>query len=497
MHPDRPQPGHGRSDGPLGDRRRPPAQRHEVAVRAGQGSRAAPRLHPLPASRQAQGRPYRGRPRSCSTPPISPDPDLNVVTEQALTVMASLVCHDRRPDRQARPCLFGDAELTVLLYEFRSTWRSTCAACITPSMRTLADLIAFNSQHCTDEMRYFGQELFELAEATTGLSDPIYRDARKLCIDPTRRHGIDQVMREQDLDAIVAPTYSYGSSAPAVAGYPQHLGADRGHADGRPGGIWMYGRPPCRSPSCWPTPTTRAGDRRPTIAAVPEQGPGAAAGCRPVPGAAGGPGGPQGRRRDASPARRAGGCRASLIRPPAFERIQCAPRIRLALLPVDPAIAVPPAVLRSGRPGRGRRRRGDRGPTTMPCSRPGRARRRATPRHASWCHPSSGPRAHRRRRSRRPPSDRRPRRRPPVPWPACRRGPRAVTRPSCRTSVGQPLRRHDRARTGRSDRALRRLSGAPGPGLGHRQPPRCEDRLDVADQPGHSTPRRSSRASRR
>ena len=37
-HPDRPQPGHGRSDGPLGDRRRPPAQRDEVAVRAGQGS---------------------------------------------------------------------------------------------------------------------------------------------------------------------------------------------------------------------------------------------------------------------------------------------------------------------------------------------------------------------------------------------------------------------------------------------------------------------------
>jgi amidase len=91
-------------------------------------------------------------------------------------------------------------------------------------------------------MRYFGQEIFELAEATTDLHDPIYRAARRLCIDLTRRHGIDQVMREQGLDAIVAPTYSYGSSAPAVAGYPNISLPTGVTADGRPGGIWMYGR---------------------------------------------------------------------------------------------------------------------------------------------------------------------------------------------------------------------------------------------------------------
>ena len=45
-------------------------------------------------------------------------------------------------------------------------------------MRTLADLIAFNLAHCTEEMKYFGQEVFELAEATSGdLSDPIYLEA--------------------------------------------------------------------------------------------------------------------------------------------------------------------------------------------------------------------------------------------------------------------------------------------------------------------------------
>jgi amidase len=170
------------------------------------------------------------------------DPDLNLVTEQALTVMASLGATIVDPVDGPDPFAFGDAELTVLLYEFKVDVAKYLRRLGHTSMRTLADLIAFNTQHCTDEMRYFGQELFELAEATTGLSDPIYRDARALCVDLTRRHGIDQVMHAQDLDAIVAPTYSYGSSAPAVAGYPNISVPTGITADGRPGGIWMYGR---------------------------------------------------------------------------------------------------------------------------------------------------------------------------------------------------------------------------------------------------------------
>jgi amidase len=170
------------------------------------------------------------------------DPDLNVVTEQALKVMASLGATIVDPIDGPDPFAFGDAELTVLLYEFKVDVAKYLRRLHHTSMRTLADLIAFNKEHCTEEMKYFGQELFELAEATTGLSDPVYRNARQLCIDLTRRHGLDQVMREHDLDAIVAPTYSYGSSAPAVAGYPNISLPTGVTADGRPGGIWMYGR---------------------------------------------------------------------------------------------------------------------------------------------------------------------------------------------------------------------------------------------------------------
>jgi amidase len=170
------------------------------------------------------------------------DPALNVVTEQALTVMASLGATIVDPVDAPDPFAFGDAELTVLLYEFKVDVAKYLRRLHHTSMRTLADLIAFNKEHCVEEMTYFGQELFELAEATTGLSDPVYRDARKLCVDLTRRHGIDKVMRENRLDAIVAPTYSFGSSAPAVAGYPNISLPTGVTPDGRPGGIWMYGR---------------------------------------------------------------------------------------------------------------------------------------------------------------------------------------------------------------------------------------------------------------
>ena len=39
--------------------------------------------------------------------------------------------------------------------------------------KTLANLIQFNNTHCWQEMTYFGQGIFEAAEATSGhLQDP-------------------------------------------------------------------------------------------------------------------------------------------------------------------------------------------------------------------------------------------------------------------------------------------------------------------------------------
>ena len=85
------------------------------------------------------------------------------------------------------------------------------------AMRTLADLIAFNDEHCPDEMRWFGQELFDVAEATTGLDDPAYRTARALCVDVTRARGIDRILADGRLDAIVAPPTAIRRRLPSPA----------------------------------------------------------------------------------------------------------------------------------------------------------------------------------------------------------------------------------------------------------------------------------------
>ena len=85
--------------------------------------------------------------------------------------------------------------------------------------RTLADLIAFNLANCEEEMRFFGQEIFEMAEATSGdLTDPEYLAAWR-----TNRgfgRGVIDGALAQGYHAILTPSFSFGTSNPAVAGYP-------------------------------------------------------------------------------------------------------------------------------------------------------------------------------------------------------------------------------------------------------------------------------------
>jgi amidase len=136
---------------------------------------------------------------------------------------------------------FYNDEFTVLLYEFKVQIAQYLAGLSNTTMHTLADLIAFDIAHCEEEMKFFGQEVFELAEQTSGdLNDPIYLNARADNLTFARTNGIDAALRKDRLDAIVAPTYSFASSLPAVAGYP-NLSIPVGLTpEGKPAGLWMY-----------------------------------------------------------------------------------------------------------------------------------------------------------------------------------------------------------------------------------------------------------------
>ena len=169
-------------------------------------------------------------------------PDLNAVVDEAIDAMADAGAEIVDPVDPGDPFTWFDAEFLVLLNEFKGDIRAYLSGLRKTSMRTLSDLIAFNREHCEQEMRFFGQEIFEISDSLSGdLDDPDYLAARALCLELGRDQGIDAALARDDLDAIVSPSYAFGTSGPAVAGYPL-LSVPVGiSCEGRPAGIWLSG----------------------------------------------------------------------------------------------------------------------------------------------------------------------------------------------------------------------------------------------------------------
>jgi len=168
-----------------------------------------------------------------------PGDELTVAfAENALAVMQSLGATIVDTDT-GDVFAYTDDETTALLYEFKAQIADYLATLTHTNMRTLADLIAFNLAHCTEELVYYGQEIFELSEQTSGYpTNPIYVAARTHARN-TARSGIDNAIVADNLDAIVAPHLT-NSTGPAVAGYP-NLSLPVGIRDsGRPAGMLMY-----------------------------------------------------------------------------------------------------------------------------------------------------------------------------------------------------------------------------------------------------------------
>src|SRR6266404_7649011 len=170
--------------------------------------------------------------------------DLVAVAQDGLDVMqnelGAVVVPVDTGDPSANDFKFYNDELLVLLVEFKAQIAQYLAGLDHTSIRTLADLIAFNIAHCPAEMKYFGQEIFELSESTSGdLNDPDYLAARMANL-AFARGGIDGVLQNNNVDAIVAPTYSFASSPAAVAGYPDISIPIGLTPEGKPAGFWMY-----------------------------------------------------------------------------------------------------------------------------------------------------------------------------------------------------------------------------------------------------------------
>jgi len=150
------------------------------------------------------------------------------------------------------------AEHVVLTTEFKVDLNAYLAS-TQPNLvktRTLADLIAFNRAHAAKEMPLFGQELFEASEATRGLHDPAYREALATGRRIAGAEGIDRLLAQYDVVALIAPTMAPGGlidpvlkdrflsggagQLAAVSGYP-HLTVPMGEVQGLPVGLSFIG----------------------------------------------------------------------------------------------------------------------------------------------------------------------------------------------------------------------------------------------------------------
>ncbi|WBA43657.1 amidase [Hymenobacter canadensis] len=148
----------------------------------------------------------------------------------------------------------GEAEYDVLLYEFKdgvNKYLATAGA----EVKTLADVIAFNTRNKPKAMPYFQQEILEASEKLEGLGSPKYQAALRKSQQGARA-ALDGVLRGQQLDAIVAITNSPArcidlingdagggpgfSSPAAMAGYP-HITVPMGQVYGLPVGLSFVG----------------------------------------------------------------------------------------------------------------------------------------------------------------------------------------------------------------------------------------------------------------
>ena len=148
-------------------------------------------------------------------------------------------------------------EHIVLMTELKADMNAYLATTPpTVRSRTLADLIAFDKAHEDAELFLFDQATFEQAEKSKGLDDPDYRKARNASFEAAGPNGIDKLLKDNDVVALVGPTMppawpidavngdqiSGGGAGglAAVAGYP-HLTVPMGAVKGLPVGISFIG----------------------------------------------------------------------------------------------------------------------------------------------------------------------------------------------------------------------------------------------------------------
>ena len=151
----------------------------------------------------------------------------------------------------------GRAGFSVLMYEFKEGLDEYFASLGENAKVTNVDDLVEKTFNDPEEMKYFDHALIKQAQ-DFDMSESDYKEGLNNMLKAYRENGIDKVMDEMGLDAIISPTGSpawktdntlgdkgsggVSSSTPAArAGYP-HITVPMGEIDGQPLGISFFGR---------------------------------------------------------------------------------------------------------------------------------------------------------------------------------------------------------------------------------------------------------------
>jgi len=192
------------------------------------------------------------------------DPRVTALFEDAIAAMRDAGAVVVDPANLAQSAWNDALPLIVLEYEFKHDLNAYLATLGDAApVRTLAEIIEFNEANADREMPHFGQERMIASEARGPLTDETYQNAVRTIQRGNREDGIDALMNEHELHAVVAPTRDLpwvtdhikgdrldgGSSAgpAAIAGYPD-ISVPMGFVRGLPVGVSFFGR-------AWSEPT--------------------------------------------------------------------------------------------------------------------------------------------------------------------------------------------------------------------------------------------------
>ncbi|GMI88093.1 hypothetical protein like AT4G34880 [Hibiscus trionum] len=134
----------------------------------------------------------------------------------------------------------ASGELMLMQAEFKSSLNEYLNELTISSVRSLADIIEFNRINPElEKLEEYGQHTFIESEKTNGIGEKERKAAEYL--EKLSKDGFEKVMKDQNLDALVAPGVSLSMTVLAIGGYPG-ISVPAGYqSNGMPFGICFGG----------------------------------------------------------------------------------------------------------------------------------------------------------------------------------------------------------------------------------------------------------------